>query len=121
MRNRICCIGLLILSLTATRAMMAQSRGDVAAFGAMAIGASLDLQSTFACSSCREAGVVSQLTCGWKRTGCLVLLNAVEVTGVTLLGSELRRHTATRKVWWVPAAVMTVAYLYSWQHNRRVP
>jgi hypothetical protein len=90
----------------------------IGAGAAMTTAATLDLRSTFACEGCVERNPVSAMLYDPKHQGWLYAGNYALVGGVTAWTASLRRRRSP--LWWVPATLVTTAYLYSWQHNQRV-
>lgn len=90
----------------------------VGAGAAMTAAATLDLTSTYACQGCVERNPVSALLYDPKHPAWLYAGNYALVGGLTLATAELKHHRSP--IWWLPASLATVAYVYSWQHNRGV-
>ena len=87
----------------------------VSAGAMMTTAASLDLHSTFACEGCIERNPLSAMLHDPKHQGWLYAGNYALVGGVTLWTASLRRKRSP--LWWVPATLVTGAYIFSWQHN----
>ena len=82
---------------------------------AMTTAATMDLRSTFACEGCIERNPVSAMLHDPEHPEWLYAGNYVLVGGVTAWTAHLRRRRSP--LWWVPAALVTTAYVYSWRHN----
>lgn len=109
----------LLLAVSPAAAQQVRPLPIAVAAAAMTAGAALDLHSTLACPECVEVGPLAQLVGGPRRPLGLILLDAATIGAVTALTVELRRsNVATaRRWWWVPAAITTAAFVYSWRHN----
>ncbi len=90
----------------------------VGASALMTSAATLDLRSTYACQGCVERNPVSALLYDPKHPAWLYAGNYVLVGGLTYFTAELKRRRSP--VWWLPASLATMAYVYSWQHNQGV-
>ena len=90
----------------------------VGAGAAMTAAATLDLQSTYACQACVERNPVSSLLYDPRHPAWLYAGNYVLVGGLTYVTAELKHHKSP--IWWLPASLATVAYVYSWRHNQGV-
>lgn len=90
----------------------------VGAGASMATAATLDLRSTFACKGCIEQNPLAATLHDEKYPVLLYAGNYALVGGLTAWTASLRRRKSP--LWWLPAGLTTAAYIYSWQHNRRV-
>lgn len=105
---------LLVLLALGPRPARAQRVETFVAVSVTAGAAALDLAATMSCRSCVEVGA-AQLVGGPRQPVLLVLGNVVTVAGVGYLTHELRRDH--KPLWWLPALLVTTAYVYSWRHN----
>lgn len=82
---------------------------------AMTTAATLDLNSTFACVGCVERNPLAAMWHDPEEPAWLYAANYALVGGVTIWTASLRRRKS--RFWWVPSAIVTAAYVYSWRHN----
>jgi hypothetical protein len=87
----------------------------VGAGAAMTTAATLDLQSTFACKGCIERNPLAAMLHNPEEPAWLYAGNYAVIGGLTAWTAHLRRRRSP--LWWVPSAIVTGAYLFSWQHN----
>ena len=90
----------------------------VSAGAAMTTAATLDLRSTYACANCVERNPLAALLYDPQHPAWLYAGNYLLVGGLTTWTAALRHNRSP--LWWLPASLTTLAYVYSWHHNRGV-